>query len=263
MRCFKGENSLNVFNYYKLRREILTHNGIQFKTLHGFAILRSPSIAYYFSEWGNNRVYKLSESWELLDVNTYLQPSYMVGIGSDLYIAGQSHVFKANSNLQLINQYDPATSPFYRGVYYNSTCNLIFIAAYNLDHRKIDVFDLNLQLTDSISTMPYDPWSIVGFNSELYAGTIDGIIIVIVNKIIVKAFNGCGGNSVLVAFILFDQFGHLTTVSRNPIDKMYLYSSNGTFIGKSSSAPMDPHYIGFDTKGRFVLISASKISIYY
>jgi hypothetical protein len=64
------------------------------------------------------------------------------------------------------------------------------------------------------------------------------------------------GDSVWLTFILFDQYGYMATICINRIKKLYLYNQDGRYTGTSLSIPVYPRYIGFDTKERFVLISA-------
>ena len=93
-------------------------------------------------------------------------------------------------------------------------------------------------------------------------GTQGGIILIYQNEILINQFNGCNGNSVLLTFILFDPNGYMATTCNYPTNKLYLFSPDGSFTGKSITTPLYPHYIGFDSKGRFIQISEEQISIY-
>ena len=124
----------------------------------------------------------------------------------------------------------------------------------------IHVFNLNLSLSHNISTLIYQPWSIAGYNNQMYVGTTTGTILVIVNEVIISTFKGCNANFVLLTYILFDDCGMMITTC-DP-DQLYLYYPNGSYIGKHFTTPTSPRYIGFDSKGRFVQISFTQISIY-
>ena len=87
------------------------------------------------------------------------------------------------------------------------------------------------------------------------------MILVYENEILIHQFNGCDGNSDDVNSILFDPSGYMATAC-DPTNKLYLFSPDGSFTGKSITAPSHPLYIGFDSKGRFILISQKQISIY-
>ena len=77
-----------------------------------------------------------------------------------------------------------------------------------------------------------------------------------------KQFNGCNGNSVLLESILFDPNGYMATACNDPTNKLYLFSPSGSYTGKSITTTYAPRYIGFDSKGRFILISWYQINIY-
>ena len=86
------------------------------------------------------------------------------------------------------------------------------------------------------------------------------MILVYQNEILINQFNGCGEKSQLLRSILFDQNDSMVTSCS--INNIYLYSANGSFTGKSLSAPPQIMYIGFDSKGRFIQISKEQINIY-
>ena len=150
------------------------------------------------------------------------------------------------------------TAPYYRGIYFNSTNNFIYIGTFLF--TMIHVCNLNLSLSHNISTLIYQPWSIAGSKNQMYVGTTTGTILVIENEVIIRQFNGCNDNLGRLAYILFDDCGMMVTTCNT--NQLYLYYPNGTFTGKSFTAPTDPRYIGYDSKGRFVLISWYEISIY-
>ena len=97
----------------------------------------------------------------------------------------------------------------------------------------------------------------------MFVGTTDGTLLIILNELIINQFNGCYGDSVTLNSILFDQYGYMATSCNNPINKLYLYTPDGKYIGSSLTTPIAPRYIGFDSRGRFVLILTNQIIIYY
>jgi hypothetical protein len=54
----------------------------------------------------------------------------------------------------------------------------------------------------------------------------------------------------------------MATICNDPTNKLYFYDTDGRYTGTFLSTPVKPRYIGFDTKGRFVLISTNQIIIY-
>ena len=90
----------------------------------------------------------------------------------------------------------------YRGLYYNSTNDLIYVTVYSA--KEIRVFNLDLTLNDTTPTSLYYPWSIDGFNNLLYVGSQNGIMLIVENKIIIQTFNGCDQKNYKINWILFD-----------------------------------------------------------
>ena len=150
-------------------------------------------------------------------------------------------------------------SAFYRGLYYNSSSNTIYVAG--TINFAISLFDLNLTLVDSISTSPYKPYSLQGFKNYIYVGTDTGQFLVIENKVIIKAVTVCAGKYLIS--ILIDHFGYMA-LSCNYEMKAYLYySSNMSYTGMSMTFPGIPWCIKFDSNGRFVVNLPTQIDIYY
>ena len=106
----------------------------------------------------------------------------------------------------------------------------IYVVANSNLLKEIHVFKLDLVLIRRFSTKPYQPWSTTELSNKLYVGTEEGIILVYKNEKITSQFNGCDGNSVLLASILFDPNGYMATTFSNP-STMYLFSQNGSFTG--------------------------------
>jgi hypothetical protein len=83
---------------------------------------------------------------------------------------------------------------------------------------------------------------------------------VVANKIVIRSFTACSSGS--ISSIGFDENG-LMAISCESINLVNLYYYNGTFTGKSLTIPANPTYVGFDSKGHFVVISKTQISVYY
>ena len=147
-------------------------------------------------------------------------------------------------------------TPGYVGISYNPSNGLIYVVSWYL--QEIDVFNLNLTLIRRLSTLPYWPMSIKESLNKLYVGTRYGIVLVYLNEIIINQFNGCNENSNQLNSILFDPNGYMATSCGYPTNKLYLFSTNGSFTGKSVTIEDNISYIGFDSKGRFIQISAFK-----
>ncbi len=130
-------------------------------------------------------------------------------------------------------------------------------------------FDLNLVYDDTISKQPYFPISVHEFNNILYAveRNTEKILLLkcllIVNKQIITIFSDvCNGNgNAGVINIIFDQFNNVLT-SCAEASSLYMYFSNGTFMGKSFPTLSTPMYTGFDANGYLVISTPSQVYFY-
>jgi len=187
----------------------------------------------------------------------------MISINNSLYMTGDLNVWKVDQDLNILINYQNPTfnsDPWYRGISYNPSNGFIYVVAIRLN--EIRVFNLNLTLIRRFSTLPHSPWSITISSNQLYVGTDNGIVLVYQNESLINQLNGCNGNIDYVTSILFDPNGFMATTCSYPTNKLYLFSPDGSFTGKSITTPSDPSYIGFDSKGRFIIISGYQISIY-
>ena len=236
-------------------------NGNSFNLLLGFGTYSSSNTTYYYvMDIGNNKVYILNDEWKFISLKTFSNTFYMISIGKGLYMTVDKKVWKVDQDLNILINYNPGGDPGYRGISYNPSNGLIYVVAYFLD--EIQLFNLNLTLIGRFSTSPHTPFSITVSSNQLYVGTLEGIVIVYQNEIIINHFNGCDGNSTALSSLLLDQNGYMATTCYYPSNKLYLYSQNGSFTGKSLTTPNNPFCIGFDSKGRLIQISSQQISIY-
>ncbi len=82
----------------------------------------------------------------------------------------------------------------------------------------------------------------------------------IVYKVIIRNFSAC--SSLKVNYIFSNNFDFMA-ISCETISKTNFYYSNGTYTGKSLITSPNPMYVGFDSKGRFLIISQNQISVHY
>ena len=97
----------------------------------------------------------------------------------------------------------------------------------------------------------------LGYNNQIFVGHYVGEIFLIMDKTIVKEFDGCINHYMTITSIVFVSYGYMAT---SCADKLYLFYSNGTYNHKrltSRSYNMD--YLAYDSKGRFVMLSYSEI----
>jgi DNA-binding beta-propeller fold protein YncE len=251
---------MSLFSNLSLQLSLKNINSINLFGALGFAMFTPSSSYYYVSDSGLKKIFIFKERWSYYSSKEFASPAFFSTIGNSLYATGDKNIWKLDQNLSILIHYSATgTNPNYRGIYINSTNNLIYTAPYSFN--VIHVFNLNLSFSHNISTSTYKPFSISGYNNQMFVGDFsNGKILVIENERIVNEFNGCNGNLFMLSHILFDDCGLMATSCNN--NQLYLYYPNGTYIGKSLNTPPNPRYIGFDSKGRFIQISWEKISIY-
>ena len=203
------------------------------------------------------RITIFDSNWQYLTFKNFTMPAYMITVNNSLYISSDFNFYKTDKYLNIIRHYISSTA-VYRGLYYNSSSNKIYVAA----HIKcaIDVFDLNLTLVDSISTLSYSPWSIQGYKNYIYAGTYNSSnLLVIENKVIIQIYPVCN----CLSSILIDNFGYMALSCLNDRKIYFYYSANVSYTGMNKTYTLKPYYINFDSNGRFIFISTNQIDIYY
>ena len=251
-----------MFNNATIRSTFNQFNGNSFRVLVSFGMYSSLNTVYYYvMDWGASKVYILNDEWKFTSSKSFSHPAYIISIGNSLYMTGRDNVWKVDKDLNIFINYNPGGDPYYGGISYNPSNVLIYVASDNL--KEIQVFNLDLTLIRRFSTSPHKPFPIQFpiSSNQFYVGTDTGIVLVYQNEKIINQFNGCYGNSVWLLSISLDPNGYMAT-SCWDLNKLYLFSQNGSFTGKSITTPYRPLYIGFDSKGRFIQISENQINIY-
>ena len=253
-----------MFSNSTVKSTINQLNGNSFDDLAGFGIYSSSNTVYYYlMHYGADKIYILNDEWKFVSFKTFSGPANMISIGNSLYMTGSYNVWKVDQDLNILIEYNPGDNrpyyPGYRGISYNPSNGLINVASFYFN--EIKVFNLDLTLIRRFSTSPYFPWSIAESSNQLYVGTEGGIIIVYQNEIRVNKFYGCDGSNDYMTSILFDQNGYMAAIC-DYSHKVYLFTSNVSFTGNRIITPNVPSYIGFDSKGRFILVLVRQIIIY-
>ena len=256
---FSNPNIQSTFNEF---------NGTSFDYLFGFGVYSSNNTTYYYvMEPGYDKVFILDDEWKFISFKVFNYPFDMISIDNSVYMTGIFDVWKLDQDLNILINYNIITNspyedgnPIYGGISYNPSNGLIYVAEWYLN--EIHVFNLDLTLIRRFSTSPHQPSSITISSNQLYVGTDNGIVLVYQNESLINQLNGCNGNIDYVTSILFDPNGFMATTCSYPTNKLYLFSPDGSFTNKTITTPSDPSYIGFDSKGRFIIISGYQISIY-
>jgi hypothetical protein len=243
---------MNVFTNYTMKGLIPTSlNGNHNSDLFGFGIMSDFNTSYYVLNRGAGIIFLSNDNYDYVTKKTFLYPTYMVTINSNLYITENSYIWKTDKYLNVSLTYNESGS--YRGIYYNCTENLIYAAPIKYNYLR--VFNLNLTLNHTVNVSTINPCS--EYKNELYVGTRQGLILVIISKTVMSTFTGFSSRmqiTLTVADEFDDEFGLIAISYENFDDVVNLYYYNGTFTGKQLATPSIPNYIGFDSKGHFVLI---------
>ena len=99
-------------------------------------------------------------------IKKFTAPIYMIKFENSLYMTGNLNLWKLDEHLNTLIQYNATGSPSYRGLYFNSTNRMLYVAPYAL--TLIHVFDINLSLNHTFLISPYSPWSITGYSNQFY-----------------------------------------------------------------------------------------------
>ena len=241
-----------------MKISITSLNGNSFTQLQGFGMMVDFNTSYYIMDEINNITFLLNDNYDYETMKTFSRPNYMVTINSSLYITGNNNVWKTDKYLNVLITHTESGGANYNGIHFNCTDNLIYAASTG--YTYFQVFDLNLTLNHTISVYPNNPRSFDEYNNELYVGTSQSIVLVIVNKVVIRNFTGCSSSSIFS--LVIDNYGLIAMVcySNNLVN---LYYNNGKSTGYNLTTPTKPTYLGIDSKGRFVLLSQYQISIYY
>jgi hypothetical protein len=251
-----------VFNNFTLKSTLTTLGGTPFGSLFGFGMIVSNITRYYITDtvyYGAKYINILNDQWQYITYYDFINPTYMTTFGNTPFISGSNNIWKTDQNLIVLVQYNRTDNPYYQGIFYNSKNGFIYASANK--KSAVHIFDTFLNLVDSFAPTSYYPWSISVFNNNIYVGCMtSGTILVVVNKHIISTFNGCNGNDD-VKSITFDQSGFMATSCTNT-GKVYLYNNNLVYTGKSITI-INPMSSGFDSIGRFVVVSKDRVSLYY
>jgi hypothetical protein len=256
-----NKSLFTTFSNSTRQSNITSINGNLFNQLLGFEMYSSSlcnNASYLVIDKEANKTYIMNDNWSYVSYKIFNKPAYLVKTSNLFYMSGDVNVWKLDENLNVLMVYNAAVNITYRGLYFNSTNNFLYVAPYNL--KIIHVFDSNITLHHSFSVSPFQPFSFGEYNNLMYIGTKNGSIVVILNETIIFKFPACNQSSIMLTSILFDHYGYMATSCNNY--QLYLYNSNGTFMNMSFQSPNEPRYIGYDSKGRFFLISFYQISIY-
>jgi hypothetical protein len=230
--------------------------------LVGFCVLVSNVTQYFLAEYSSGNIHKFTDDWNYISSKSFNFPNSIIAIGNNLLFSSGSYITKTDSNINVLIQFRGTST--YQGLFYNPANNLIYATAYS--ENAVHIFNSTLYLNTSISVSPETtPWSITGYNNQIYVGMRSSGNIVVISKSnqIINTFNGCNSESnVWISSIVFDQFGLMAT-SCSTNKQLNLFYSNQSYTGKSLSSPRLTYSIGYDSKGRFIIVSYGAVDIWF
>jgi hypothetical protein len=198
--------------------------------------------SYYVVDY-NYGVFLLNDNYGYVTKKTFSKPNYIFNANSSLYITGDSSIWKTDKYLNISKTFTSSHAN-YKGILYNCTDNLIYVAPFTYEYFQ--VFDLNLNLNSTINVSPHNPVSFAENNNELYVGTSEQLVLVVVNRAIIRSFTAC--SSSFVSSMVFDKFGLMAIACR--YDKIIkLFHSNGTYTTMNGATSVEVHDVRFDSKG--------------
>jgi hypothetical protein len=247
---------MNVFSNYIKKQSMNSLGGNSFKYSSGFGMMVDFNTSYYVIDYIANTIYLLNDNYGYVAMITFSAPQYMIVVNSSLYITGDRYIWKTDKYLNILITYPTTTVHNYNGILLNCTENLIYVAPYA--YTNLEVFDLNLHLNSSISVSPHNPRSLAEYNHELYVGTLADLVLVVVNKAIIRSFSACSGAR--ITSMVFDEFGLMAIACREN-NLVKLFHSNGTYTTKNLPTTNVAN-AQFDTKGHFVILLGTQLDIY-
>jgi hypothetical protein len=247
---------MNLFQTYQLR-ETITNN---INLAHSFLSIVEPNQPlFYLMNCRQYNILVYNENWEYqraYPTINHFNPSYSIYINGAIYIAGNFGIQKYDIYLNLTKEV--VTSVYERGIYYNPSNQLIYIAT--ISSNIIKVFDEDLNLNSTITTNQR-PWFLTGYNDKLVVGDdIDGKVYFYHNNTLIRSVaTQCTAR---VSSVLFDEYNNMLVLCET-LSKGFIYHSNGSFTGISFHTCNQPTFINFDSKNRLVITCSYQSDIYF
>jgi hypothetical protein len=122
-------------------------------------MLASNQTLFYVSNKYYETIFVFDENWEyIFNRSSFFGIAHVFSITNYLYLTGDSNIWKTDEQLNILIQYNAIGTHGYRGLYHNSTNDLVYLAPYLL--KNIHIFNLNLTFNDTIDTVSLYPRSI-------------------------------------------------------------------------------------------------------
>jgi hypothetical protein len=212
---------------------------------------------FYVMNYQSKHMEVYNANWKYQETKTLLfRPTYSINNNGVIYVSTDNQIFKYDKNFNLIKTLS-SDGKFYRGIYYNPSNQLIYVAA--ILSKNIQVFDKDLNLNTTINTKQF-PWFITGFNDKLVVGdNYDGNVYFYQNSSLIQSIRTqCTAR---ISSILFDDYNHMLVLCETN-NILYIYHLNGSFAGINFTVCEKPTFINFDSNNRLIMTCKQQIFIY-
>ena len=202
---------------------------------------------------GNILVY--DENWEYQrTITPASNPAFSININGSIYIALDNIIQKYDKYLNVTKQVN--VSGFNRGIYYNPSNQLVYVANGN----NINVYDKDLIYNYTLP-VPYTAWFITGYNGQMVVTDYSNgkIYFYQGNSLNKPISTQCSG---FITTVLFDDYNQMLVLCNSP-SKVFIYNLNGQDMGITLPTCSSPYSMNFDSKNRLVILCATEIDIYY
>jgi hypothetical protein len=192
-----------------------TINSIQYNLLVDYNI----GVFFYDSNW----MYKSTLIWPNLFFRIVANGSY--------YLIDRVNGFKIIKILLTSPLIKSSYGSGYRSLHYDSIGSRIIAAGCEVN--KVDILDLDLNISSSVSTPGLCPHDVTVYNTKIYVAVFNnGNVVIISNGVIENTYSTmCSQNLDRVSI---DSFGYIA-LSCSWSGQVYLYDSNMNYTNKSIS----------------------------
>ena len=220
-------------------------------------MLIDTNTTYYVIDHPANKIIIFDDNWQFLKFVNFPNPNYLITVNTSLYITGDLNIWKTDKYLNISKQYSGNACLYYIGIFYDQTNQTFYVTSGSY---TIGLFSYDFVYISSISlSVSTVTWAITEYNNSLYVGTTKGSILKIQNNAILQTIPVCSANTYIDSFDL-DEYGYMAITCYTD-NTLYLYYANGTSASKTLTVSL-PEYSSFDSKGRYIILSNSHISIY-
>ena len=264
-----------MLNKYSKKFSLTSFGGVDWIWLTGFEQVITNGVSTYYAiddaptynaidDAPKSRIVTFNHFWIYQDYQNLPYPYSWTTkyIGGYFYFSSENYFYKTYSNFTVINYY-PSSIAAYRQIAFDPARSKFYVASQNFP--RIDVFDTSCSLLQSINLGSKQPFGLVFFNGNIYAGVLNSNqVIVIQNGLVSKYFtvNQCPVREFQIVSITVDTFGYFALSCFNS-NLIVVYDSNGNYMNTYIQTSAYPYISAIDADGRFVIVTSKSLDIYY